>query len=532
MDASRFPLLPLLLDRVPAAVTSLLATEGVPFEMHDPARPRARFVLFDSRRGRPRLWNGQRGIDLADMRRWVPDELLRGAEQPRLAPHAFQIGKQRVVEHVAQVHRARLRQVLMGAIRQAVERAGGVWLRFAPFPFPYRSAFTLRVDHTRYDRGSFDAVLARTDPWREACTQFLAASSLEGQADAIARLQGYDLAGHVAPSAKSPAARTSQAEVEREIERLNTLGITVDGCSAEGLRSDPNTVIALKRYGIRYNCQARWTYDDLPYQTGDAPLWQVPVHPISLGQAWAVDQAAGDQRRTNVEDETNYACELIRRRYTAGESVVLAAPAAGCWEDQLGVLDRVLETVSGCAAMWPVTMSRFLDWWEFRNAARLQLHQRGDELVMIVDGHLGAWRMAVELWRGDRVALVPVDTPVVRFQPESLAFERRRLAPVAVPDPVRSRWPLWSLLRPPIDWQRVMPPEPLEEISWRGWTKRVLRNTADELSTRNDEPESTIILPPADPDHQQPHRVDRGRAGAPPPRGSSSHPNKRKRRPQ
>ena len=47
----------------------------------------------------------------------------------------------------------------MELLREQVERAGGIWLRVAAYPYPYRSAFNFRFDHDEYDPHDFDATL-------------------------------------------------------------------------------------------------------------------------------------------------------------------------------------------------------------------------------------------------------------------------------------------------------------------------------------------------------------------------------------
>ena len=42
--------------------------------------------------------------------------------------------------------KARIRRRLIDRLREAVTGAGGVWIRLAPFPYPYRSAFSFRAD--------------------------------------------------------------------------------------------------------------------------------------------------------------------------------------------------------------------------------------------------------------------------------------------------------------------------------------------------------------------------------------------------
>jgi peptidoglycan/xylan/chitin deacetylase (PgdA/CDA1 family) len=527
MDSSRLPLLPLLLDNVPPALAAALSTEGVPMEAHDPQRPRARFVLFDGDRRRPTLCPGQTPIDVAPLRKLAEDDPLRLLETIGTAPHAWQVGPWRVTEDVSCVHRQRLRQVIVAAVRQLVEQAGGVWMRFAPYPFPYRSAFNLRFDHDAYIEADFQAMLARTDRWRDACSHFLLGSAFEKQPEALAKLKGYDVGSHGYYHHTYRNQRDNHGNIARGIEALVKNGLKPAGFVAPHGRYGKGLAKAMESLHIRYSSEFGLAYDDFPFRPVDSRVWQLPVHPVSLGIVLdAADQqgvgpSREEIRKRAASDLADYWCQLIRTRNHSGDPIFLYCHPDGRLGRYPEVLDRVFETVGNCSGLWPVTMTRWLDWWQFRRGAKLQLHRRGEEMVMIVDGHLGPWRLAVEFWRGDRVALMPLDNPVVRFTQQTLAFERRRSARVAVPDPVRQSWSWRSFLRKQIDWERVTPAEQIRDPSWRGWTKWVLKNMVNNPVVNTNDPGSTLILPRDEqniPDHQ---RIDEAEPGVPPPNGSS-----------
>ena len=73
----------------------------------------------------------------------------RRLDQPQLGRRRFDLDTEsfaRLSERVARHPKARIRRRLVDRIRASVAEAGGVWARLAAFPFPYRSAFNLRVD--------------------------------------------------------------------------------------------------------------------------------------------------------------------------------------------------------------------------------------------------------------------------------------------------------------------------------------------------------------------------------------------------
>ena len=67
--SDNLPLLPLLLEEVPAGLVRALAQEGIPFLRRTDAATGGRFVLFDSRNGPcPVLGAGQVAIDVDRLR--------------------------------------------------------------------------------------------------------------------------------------------------------------------------------------------------------------------------------------------------------------------------------------------------------------------------------------------------------------------------------------------------------------------------------------------------------------------------------
>lgn len=122
--------LPLMLTGVPAAVQSWLRLAGVPFAPFRLGSPAGgRVVLYDSRIVASRCdaeaarSTGLKTIDILPF--------LNGGSRPRFALSGLLRGR-------PAAESARARFFLQ--LKNAIERAGGVWARLADYPFPWQSA--------------------------------------------------------------------------------------------------------------------------------------------------------------------------------------------------------------------------------------------------------------------------------------------------------------------------------------------------------------------------------------------------------
>ena len=194
MIDSELPLLPLVADGVPQGLLQTLAQAGVPVRQRTSGGEEGRFVLFDSRNGlAPSPGYGQITIDIDQFREPNepdPFELLLN-EETQL--QQWDIAGWGVAEEVAKVDRRMVRQQILDGLRDAIEQAGGIWLCVSPYPFPYRSAFNLRIDHTQFDAVHFHAALRALDDSLPATTHFLSGEACESHADDLLRLHGLDV---------------------------------------------------------------------------------------------------------------------------------------------------------------------------------------------------------------------------------------------------------------------------------------------------------------------------------------------------
>jgi len=197
MSQHDHPLLPLILDDVPEGLVRALAQEGVPFRRRSRGRVEGRFVLFDSHhRRQPALALGQQAIDVGGLRNGSGQDPFLVLTSLGSARHRWQIGGLTIGEEIAHVDRRAVRRSIIQPLRAVVEQSGGIWLKLAAFPFPYRSALNFRIDYDRYDPQDFDQTLRAIAGEERATSHYVNAAAYQTQTDALNRLAGLDVGSH------------------------------------------------------------------------------------------------------------------------------------------------------------------------------------------------------------------------------------------------------------------------------------------------------------------------------------------------
>ena len=98
--------------------------------------------------------------------------------------------------------------------------------------------------------------------------------------------------------------------------------------------------------------------------------------------------------------------------------------------------------------------------------------------MIVADKLPKGFRFGVEYWRGEHVAAMPLDAPLVRFSPSALAFQRRKSLVSVQPVRVDSPHDWRTSLRRYLDWEKVTPIDAIRTDSFRGWVKRTLRRAS------------------------------------------------------
>jgi len=207
LDA-RFPALPLVLCDVPPGLVLALGQEGTPTVQIPipriepcPSLRRGRFVLYDGQKVSPatierRLAAGQLAIDINRYRSGQAVDPFEALINTEGSPQAWSVGALAVVERASRYDKAAIRRRLVDRVRRDVVAAGGIWARLAPFPFPFRSAFNLRVDLDESSPEDYARFAQAREPIDDCSTHFVSTAAYGRLPDVMADLRRVDTQSH------------------------------------------------------------------------------------------------------------------------------------------------------------------------------------------------------------------------------------------------------------------------------------------------------------------------------------------------
>jgi hypothetical protein len=477
------PLLPLVLWDTPPALELVLAQEGVSFvrvrEAHPLAFHAGRFVLYDSRRTpaarvHALISHQHVPIDIDAFRHDEQDDPFAALVDTKAAMATWPIHGRSITERVSRYPKAALRTRLIGRLRDIVARAGGLWARLSPYPYPYRSAFNFRADLDEpypdvYAR--FAIARSRID---DCTTHFVSTGAYGDNRDVLRDLARLDTQshGHFHVVYRDEAA--NRRNIGRAHARLTRAGIAPVGFAAPEGRWNEGLDTVLEENGYLYSSDFHLGYDDLPFYPWRggrfSEVLQVPVHPVCEGLF--LDAGTCDYR---VIEE--YLAWVVRNKIDAGEPAFVY----GHPERRLGRFPRVLEAlanqVSGNSFLWRVTLTEFARWWRWRGARSWTLVAKGNgrHEVQFDDWDTG-YPMALEILRGEHVASLPVRGPITPLRLEGLLYERRRpRVEFEIPTPSQRRRGFKAAVRAALDWETVTPIDDIVANSLRAHLKKRLR---------------------------------------------------------
>lgn len=476
------PLLPLLLWDAPPGLELALAQEGVPFaKVRDPhplAFRGGRFVLFDGRKVSPGLVRSvlsadHSAIDLDRFRKGREVDPFRALVDLEGSPASWSIGGLSVVERVARHDKGRIRRELVDQIRRVVAGAGGVWARLAPYPFPCLSAFNLRLDLDEPEPGDYARFAAARRPLDDCSTHFVSTAAYQGAEAVLDDLRGVDAQshGHYHFVYRDPEA--NRRNLRRAHQVLFDSGFRPEGFAGPHGRWNEGLDDVLEGLGYSYSSDFQLGYDDLPSfpWRGDrfSKVLQVPVHPLCEGVFF---EAGGGPREV-----LEHFVRVVRAKIDAGQPAFVY----GHPERRLGrhpeIVRALAESIEGDALLWRTTLTEFARWWRWRLDRRWSVVARADDRLEIqFEEWDPAYPLAVEVVRGDHVAVIPLAGPRTPFSAGSLAFERRQ-ARADLPAPSILRGPIGfkAAVRSAIDWETVTPVDELPTGGLAALVKRELR---------------------------------------------------------
>jgi len=474
------PLLPLALWRTPPGLELALKQEGVPHEAirspHPLALQGARFVLFDSRsaresRLRALLAPGQVAIDVHPLRAGEPVDPFEALVDTRACDCQWSLEGFRLAERIARQPKAAIRRRLIDRLRQSIWAAGGVWLRLAPFPDPYRSAFCLRADLDEPQPDDYHRFAHARTPLDQATTHFLSTHAYAHHAHVIADLRQLDTQSHGHFHHVYPDLETNRLNLERAHKIMQGAGFDPVGFAAPHGRWNPGLDQALEDLGYLYSSEFQLGYDDFPFfpwkRDRFSRVLQIPIHPVCEGLFLEAgvddpDQVAG------------YFDRVVRERTAAGELVVIYGHPERRLGRMPGVVSRVARAAAASALTWRTTMTELARWWRYRGELRFLVVERSPGTIEIqFDRWDERYRLAIEVERGGFRCTLPIHGPCTRLELACIAYERRPATSPDLPEPVPAARPfsLRRALRGALDWETCTPIEELPRLS----LKRSLR---------------------------------------------------------
>jgi hypothetical protein len=478
------PSLPLLLWKTPPALAAILEQEGVAFrevrEAHPLAFRSGRFVVHDGKRTRaelkPLLRRENKTIDVAALREGESGDPFERLLVTDGREQSWSLRGYAVTERVAVHRRAEIRRRVVGRLRELVTSAGGVWARLSAFPFPYRSAFNLRVDLDEARPDDYFAFARARDEvgLDDATTHFVSTAAYGEHDEVLADLRRLDTHSHGHHHVVYRESEANRVNLRRAIDRFSEAGIEGRGFAAPHGRWNPSLDAELEELGCPFSSEFQVGYDDLPFfpwiGSRRSSVLQVPVHPICEGLF--LDAGAPD-----AIPVVKHFAAVVRAKIAAGEPAFVY----GHPERRLG---RSPEIIAALAAMiadeplvWRVGLDAFVRWWRWRLGRSWSLVPKGDGVYQVeFDDWDARYPLALEVARGRHVAHLPLGGPVTTLDPRDLAYEHRASPYVLPPaSPVRHILDFRAAIRRALDWETVTPVEDLPAFSLRTRLKRDLR---------------------------------------------------------
>jgi hypothetical protein len=494
VDALDLPLpdLPLMLWETPPGLQLALAQEGVPFlrvrDPHPLAFQAGRFVLYDGKKVAP----GQVRANLSSRHAALDVDLFRDGE--RIDPFralidtestaaTWPIENLSVVERHSRQPKSAIRRRLIDQIRKAVTNKGGIWARLSAYPFPYKSAFNLRLDLDEPNVDDYFRFAKARQPLDDCSTHFVSTSAYGTTSSVLEDLRKVDTQshGHYHFVYREPDA--NRRNLDRAHQILVQSGFQPRGFAGPHGRWNEGLDGVLEDLGYSYSSDFQLGYDDLPFfpwrGSRFSKVLQVPVHPLCEG----VFFEAGGNARTVAD----HFVRVVRTKVEAGEPAFVY----GHPERRLGrypeIVQELAEAVERETLLWRTTLSEFARWWQWRSNRRWSVVTRAEgQFEIQFDDWDVAYPLAMEFVRSSHVAVIPLNGPRTSFSTRGLAFERR-MGRADLPSPTAFRGPIGikAAVRRALDWETVTPVEELPGGSIAARVKRELRRWKEREASRS-----------------------------------------------
>jgi len=181
------------------------------------------------------------------------------------------------------------------------------------------------------------------------------------------------------------------------------------------------------------------------------------------------------RKATAMEAAADYLVHVAQIKYDRGEPVLLyghpTGEAGGC--SQVG--RQIFDWAAGRQALWRTSLGELNDWWRARAKVQISVTWQDGAYAVQVSGLGPTYSVGIEFCRGNQVAVLPLDRPVVQCSSEALAYEERTAEPIVAPIQIEQPGGLRAQVRRLLDWEYDTPVDEIPTNTWRNWAKRSLR---------------------------------------------------------
>ena len=446
------PQLPLMLAGVPRLIVSLLRAVGLPTiefpKVSLAAAGLTQYVLFDSHspsataRVRGVENQGVTAIDLRQLAKSVPEGLTIWTDPSSAVPDDERF------DAAAQ---------LLDALKLALEAAGGLWLRLGELPYPYRAVACLGVDVGASElnpaiefamRQSLPLTLFAAPVTRPVSLQ----PYLAFQAPGHGGLEwGWSLTRPGTGATARPASRWSI-----HAQRWKDAGCPIQGLLlSDQLAQQPSAELT-QQLGFTYQLTStmgcgsgrlecgrhpnrdpvRFLADQIERAIPATPVhstrrdtssWILPGEESSL--MFRIDSAhvLRDEFRPPRTPaaprpspfQTAVGTSYWKEQYQRGMALMFVDPI-----DHLlaGSFDGIAALAAKCPLLWATTFGTLSRWLRQRAACQVQVWRRENryELRSLTDLAPG---LTAELWRGNHVALLPLESDQLDVEDQGLVYQ-------------------------------------------------------------------------------------------------------------
>ncbi len=482
-EPTALPLLPLVLDGTPPGLEMILTQEGIPWVTATGPESLSLgfFLLFDSKN--PRLGNRlhesvarNRIIDVHALRNQTEGDLFIELLETRPAYRQWACGEYQLAERVSRVDRARLRADLLEQLRRQIEGAGGVWARISAFPYPYRSAFNLRIDLDEPAPEDYHAMARARQPLNDCSTHFVCTSAYARYPDILNDLRYLDTHSHGHHHVVSRSPLQNLRNLRKADELLRAAGIQPAGYAGPEGRWNRGLDQVMNQLGYEFSSEFQTGFDDVPFWPwiGNrfSKVLQIPVHPICEGLFLEAKAGSGHA-------VSEHLCATIERKVAAFEPAFVYGHPEGRLGRYPEILEQVASVLNGKADIWRTNLSSFARWWKQRSQLQFRVFRPSDgllEFVLSDSESKGEWIPAIEIQNGNRVAKLRLDQGRLTVSQSALELSTRSPQP-SDPISTRIRRPatLRSLLRQALDWETVTPVQELPTNTLSLRARKLLR---------------------------------------------------------